>query len=370
MAAASTFLAHKAVRDKQTTKKILDKAGVNTPKGLVVNKDEVGAATDWFQQNLIERAVIKPVSGSLGRDVVTNIETAERLRQLLEQRSETTTIAEEEIPGAEYRLFVLGGHLISATHRKPANVVGDGVSTIEQLVDLKNQERATNPFNSRHPIPLGKTAQTLLENCQMTTESIPRLGETVYLQRVSNIGAGGDSIDVTDKVHEDFIAVARTAVSAFPHLDYCGIDIMAADISAPASEQKWAILEMNANADIPIHHWPSEGKSRDVAGAIAEFYFPESRLSTDKALTITISGKVTSVGLEEWLGRSTTSLGLTGKILDAKQRALTIHIEGSEASINAFLSQLAKPTQKAIINSVSIVESDIQGFEFFHPITG
>jgi D-alanine-D-alanine ligase-like ATP-grasp enzyme len=120
---------------------------------------------------------------------------------------------------------------------------------------------------------LGPSEQRFLDAQGLTQDSVPIAGSRVQLSTVANTGVGGTCRDVTDHVHPDFAPIAvkaRMAVFDPPHV---GTDIIAQDISRPLGDQFWTIIEVNTNPDLSLHHFPTAGKARDVAGALIEFVF-------------------------------------------------------------------------------------------------
>ncbi len=114
------------------------------------------------------------------------------------------------------------------TNRDPANVVGDGIHNIKELIKIKNSDPNRGKKNEK---PLTKikidniTRQNLVEQ-NIKLNYIPAKGKKIYLRKESNISTGGDSIDVTDQVHSDLKKIAVASVKAIPGLAYAGVDLM------------------------------------------------------------------------------------------------------------------------------------------------
>ena len=108
-------------------------------------------------------------------------------------RHDKTVLVEEFLTGKEYRFLVIGDEVIGVLHRVPANVVGDGVSTIEELVREKNKDplRGTGYRTPLEKIRLGETEELFLKGQGKTRTDIPKKGEIVYLRENSNISTGG-----------------------------------------------------------------------------------------------------------------------------------------------------------------------------------
>ena len=107
------------------------------------------------------------------------------------------------------------------------------------------------------------------------SDSIPEDGETVYLRENSNVSTGGDSIDVTDQISDDYKEIAVAAVAALG-ANISGIDLIIEDTEVPASgENAYGIIEANFNPSMYMHIFPYKGKSRRLTMDILQYLFPE-----------------------------------------------------------------------------------------------
>src|SRR5699024_1816341 len=135
--------------NKEVTKTILKKANVSVPEGKEFSREDRVETIIEYASKLGYPIVIKPTDGSFGRGVMSNI-TSEggllySLDYLRNEMEEEQIIVEKHIPGNDYRLYVVGDEVVGAIHRIPPNVIGDGINSIEALIDIKNGERKLNP---------------------------------------------------------------------------------------------------------------------------------------------------------------------------------------------------------------------------------
>lgn len=260
---------------KSWTKQLLRAAGLPTPNDQVFSADQQAAAWDYLQRQGVP-AVIKPQSGSWGRGVTTHVTQREHFDdawRLAIQTKATTILVEDYAPGALYRLFVIGNTLVAAAKIVPAQITGDGQQSIRALVDAQNLQREQDPGLAQCPIVLGPSLLRHLQAQGLNQNAIPDAGRILQLDTVANTGVGGTSQDVTDNVHPNFAPIAvkaRRAVFDPPHV---GIDLVAQDISLPPDKQTWSIIEVNTNPDLSVHHFPTAGQPRDVAGSLIEHIF-------------------------------------------------------------------------------------------------
>jgi glutamate--cysteine ligase len=176
-------------------------------------------------------------------------------------------LIETFIPGKEYRFLVVGDEVLGVLHRVPANVIGDGISTIEELVQKKNKDplRGKGYRTPLETIRLDESAHLYLKQQHLTEKSVPEKDRCVYLRENSNISTGGDSIDYTDKVHETYKALAVAATKAMG-ATICGVDMMLVATDQPS--EPYSIIEVNFNPAIHIHSFPYQGTERKIAAKL------------------------------------------------------------------------------------------------------
>lgn len=271
---------------KDDCKAFLNEYGFPVPDGEVVYELEeaMEAALEIGYP-----VVCKPVVGHKGIGVTANIENEEQLeiafaeaKKAIPEGEAQSIIVEAFITGNDHRILCVDGEFVAAIKREAAYVVGDGESTIMQLIDIENGKaiRADTATS-----PLGKILtddvmdQTLSES-GLNRDSVLEKGEKVHLRKVANLSLGGVSEDVTDIVHPEIIAMSR-AISQHFKLTCFALDVITDDIAnswVPAKGEKRAnfgIIEINAAPGIYMHLKPAYGRSIDVPTRIIETYFDE-----------------------------------------------------------------------------------------------
>jgi D-alanine-D-alanine ligase-like ATP-grasp enzyme/acylphosphatase len=310
---------------KNVTKELLMSAGLSVPQGALFTQDQKEEA--WrFATAIGLPVVVKPTHGSGGVGVTSNIKDWNHFSlawKVARDAKEKPVIVEKHIYGMDFRLFVIGNHMRAAVWRVPAYVEGDGKTSIEGLVAVKNRARMANPLLGAKPIKLTTMILRNLEDQHLGPASILPAGQRLFLHLVANIGGGGESVDVTEMIHPDFAEIAIRACRILPGAIHCGIDLLAEDITRPACEQTWAICEVNTCPDIAVHHFPAAGLARDVAGDLIEHLFPGSHLVEQRLwrkACIEIVGEVTGVGFRQWLRRVANLRGITGWVRNVEGR--------------------------------------------------
>jgi cyanophycin synthetase len=192
--------------------------------------------------------------------------------------------------------LVINGSLVAVAKRVPGHVVGDGQHTVEELVEGVNQDprRGVGHEKPLTRLLFDHQAETMLARKGYTRESVPADGEPVFLRSTGNLSTGGTATDMTDLVHPDNIEMAVRAVKAIG-LDVGGVDFLSSDITESYKEIGGAICEVNAAPGFRMHMAPSEGRPRDVGGAVMDMLFPPGTPSRIPIAAITgTNGKTTT----------------------------------------------------------------------------
>ncbi len=261
--------------DKEDTKYLLEQAEVLVPRGDIIGRESsLEAACRYVGFPL----VVKPVGGNHGRGITVNIKNYEDALVAFHAAKNVSSkvIIEKYITGEDYRLLVINNVLVAAAKRTPANVVGDGKSTIKELVDEVNKDprRGYGHENVLTKITINDLTKTIIAAKGYTEDSVPNQGEIVILKDTANLSTGGTAEDVTDIVHPSNVSMAER-ISKIIDLDICGIDIMTTDISKPLEETGGAVLEVNAGPGFRMHLAPTTGLPRNVAAPVVDKLFPQ-----------------------------------------------------------------------------------------------
>lgn len=287
--------------DKEGTKNILGAAGVPVPRGTVIHYlDELQGAIEDVGGFPI---VLKPLDGNHGRGITIDInswEVAEEAYDLASAASKTKSIiVERYYTGRDHRVLVVNGQVVAVAERVPANVVGNGRDTVEQLVAEVNRDpqRGDGHDNVLTRITIDKLTLDLLQKQGYTMDSVVPAGERVFLRATANLSTGGIAVDRTDEIHPENVWLF-SRVAKIIGLDIAGIDVVTDDISVPLRDTNGVIVEVNAAPGFRMHVAPSQGLPRNVAGAVFDMLFPSPQHSRVPILAVTgTNGKTTTTRL-------------------------------------------------------------------------
>jgi len=298
MTSVTGALAVDIASDKKLTTSLLAAAGLPVPKAEMVRTedDAVRAA-----KRIGYPVVTKPLDGNHGRGVVLDLKDdagvgAGFQRSLVETRR-GVVVVESFVTGNDYRVLVIGGHMIAVAQRVPAHVIGDGQHTVAELVEITNADprRGIGHEKVLTKIKLDDAAVALVRAPGFGLSDVPPAEAFVKLVSTGNMSTGGISIDRTWDAHEENVEIAEEAARVVG-LDVAGIDFITPDISKPVRETGGAIVEVNAAPGFRMHTHPTEGEPQYVAKPVLDLLFPPGTPARIPIIAVTGSnGKTTTV---------------------------------------------------------------------------
>jgi cyanophycin synthetase len=305
IASTTSNIAVDIAGNKSETKNLLGSAEIPVPKGDVVRtEEELRKAIDYIGYPV----VIKPIDGNHGKGNTTNIMNWEQAIPAFEAAKVygRNVIVEKYITGFDFRVLVIDYKFICAALRTPASVLGDGINTIQYLIDETNKDprRGYGHEKVLTQITIDQFTHKMLNDKGYSLDTIPGENELVLLKPTANLSTGGTSTDVTDEVHPSNIAMCER-IAKIIGLDICGIDIMATDLRNPVTQNGGCVLEVNAAPGFRMHIDPSLGLPRNVAEPVVEMLFPKGHPGTIPIVAITgTNGKTTTTRLTAHIAKT------------------------------------------------------------------
>jgi cyanophycin synthetase len=268
----TSAIAESIASDKDLAKSLLRICGVPVPEGRVAESP----ADAWeAAQEIGVPVVVKPSDGNHGRGVFTNLTAREEIEAAykLADAEGSEVLVERFIRGTEHRLLVVAGRVVAAARGETAVVVGDGRSTVVELIDSQLNSDPLRGEAEEFPLDVIRLDSNPVASLEVARQgfapdSIPPAGKEVLVLRSGNV-----AFDVTDRVHPGVAATAALA-ARIVGLDIAGIDLVAEDISRPLGEQRGAIVEVNAGPGLLMHLKPASGEPRPIGRAIVDSLFP------------------------------------------------------------------------------------------------
>lgn len=284
--------------DKEDTHNLLNDLGLPVPKQEIVYNLRQAIR---IANKIGYPVVIKPLNANHGRGVTINIKSDDEIETAFDHAKENSTsraiLVESYVTGFDHRMLVVNNELVAVAKRVPGHVVGDGKSTIKQLVDEVNKDprRGIGHEKVLTRLELDHQATELMEKAGLSEDSVLNDGQAFFLRSTANLSTGGTAIDVTDIVHPDNRDMAVRAIMALG-LDVGGVDFLTDYISKSYKDIGGGIVECNAAPGFRMHVAPSEGKPRDVSGKVMDMLFPNGQ-----------NARIPIAGITGTNGKTTTS---------------------------------------------------------------
>lgn len=310
-AAVTDRTSHVAVEmaaDKALTKRLLHDAGVPVPQGEVV--EDLEAAKAAFER-LGAPVVVKPLDGNQGRGITLGVTDTIELAEAFERAAGVAheVIVEQQLEGDDYRVLVVGGRVVAVSKRVPCHVIGDGVSSVAQLIDAANRD----PLRGEgHELPLTRIEvdgelRLQLHRAGLDLASVPPRDQRVTLRGCANLSTGATAEDATDLIGPSVRELCERAAATIG-LDICGVDLVTPDISGRGGRLAGGVVEVNAGPGLRMHLSPSSGAARDVGSAIVDMLYPIGVSSRVPVCSVTgTNGKTT---VTRMIGHLLTSTGV------------------------------------------------------------
>lgn len=266
-------MARRAVHNKQVTSRLLHAHHLRAPQSEVFGPGESDRAWAWAEPLI--PLVLKPVNADMGQLVHVGIGDRAEFDAAFDRIATEFrhVMVEEFVAGVEHRVLVVDGSVVAATRRLPAHVVGDGRTDVAGLVAAKNRRRAHSPNPIHRRMRLDAQELGELQRQDLHPSSVPRSGQVVYLRSTSNIHTGGDAVDATDDLSPAEVEFVERVARVFSGLRLGGFDVL---LPRNGQGSEPCLLEINGGPMISMHHFPWQGRVRDVAGPLLDALFPST----------------------------------------------------------------------------------------------
>lgn len=250
--------------DKYLTQRFLDYSGVKTPVGKMFKHDQFEIAKSFVDNSPNKNFVLKPVSMSMSLGTYLNVNSKNLEKSWVgsfdvQKKYNVVSpriLIQEQIQGLELRIIVVEGEIGSAVLRGPGNVKGDGKHTIEELIHIKNKERAKHNYLNLNLLKINENLLQNLKHKNLTLETVLPKEEYCILYSQSGIATGREVYEVSKYLDDNIYQQVKDAVTAIPGVHTAGVDIFVDSLDA----KKGTIIEVNLNPAFQLHYYPMTGK--------------------------------------------------------------------------------------------------------------
>lgn len=271
---------------KDLSYQLLARADVRIPEHIVVRRDDHVAARSFLESGPVP-VVVKPArGGGAGQGVTPSIETASQLERALRRGGTTSEllVIDRQAVGEQFRFLLLDGEVLDVIRRDRPQVVGDGTSTIEELMFAEYDRRVgTDSREGAKPFPVDLDCLFTLERQGLGISSRPPKGTTVVVKSASNISGGRDCVTVREPVAPEVVHEVRAAAAAVG-VRLAGVDVLAPDVERPLASSDGVVLEVNPIPGLGHHYNVAEPEAATrVAVLVLEALFAERAAAAQQA---------------------------------------------------------------------------------------
>ena len=341
--------------NKQVTRTFLRRAGVAVPEGRRFTAEQRDVARAYAHE-LGWPVVVKPQAGTGGKGVTTNVRSDEEFDWAVDAVSAvgySDLVVERHVDGVAYRFVVLRDRVLSVVYRRPAGVVGEGVSTVAELIGHQNELRAGVQRLQTAPLRIDDRVRFQLDRQGLAWDSVPAAGRRVVVSTAGSVSQGGESMQVLDETHRSLLDEAVRAVRCVPGLGYAGVDFILADHRRPLADQDAAICEINASPTSRTNHFPLYGPARNVSADLLvdqcrRAGIPLGEPTAELCLDLEVSGLVQAVGYRQWIKNLARMYGVEGWVRNTGDPDLVeARLVGATAPVAAIASLAIRGPAKA-----------------------
>jgi GNAT-family acetyltransferase (TIGR03103 family) len=261
----TTAVAMSRCDDKRVTRRIMRRAGVRVAQGAVAREGDLDEARSLLKA--IGQVVVKPARGEQGRGITVGVRDDEGLDRAVDHALQfcPDVLVEELVDGDDLRVLVIDREVVAAAVRRPAEVVGDGRHTVDELIRAtsRRRERATDGEST---IPVDSVTAEVVAEAGYAMDDVPPHGERIRVRRTANLHTGGTIDDVTDRLHPEIAEAAVRAAEALG-IPVTGIDFLVPAVDGP----DYVFIEANERPGLANH------EPQPVAERFVDLLFPETR---------------------------------------------------------------------------------------------
>lgn len=258
----TTAVAMSRCDDKAVTWDVLKNANLRVPDQHIA-KDREGVNV-FLAAN--SRVVVKPARGEQGQGVFVDLEQPEEVYAAIEKASQLCdkVIMEKFIEGEDLRIIVIDYKVVAAAVRKPAEIQGNGVLTIRDLIEKQSRRRAT-ATDGESTIPLDSETERTVAMAGYSLTDVLADGTSLTVRNTANLHTGGTIEDVTSSLHPALIGAAETGAQAL-QVPVVGFDFLVPDVSGP----EYVIIEANERPGLANH------EPQPTAEKFIDLLFPQT----------------------------------------------------------------------------------------------
>jgi len=262
----ATTSARRVFKNKAMAYAYIGSFNVATPSTMVVESYSSDLDSFLDTHGLV---IVKPNSGQGGKGLTLKIKSHEQLKAAVENALTFSdkVLVQRQFIGEEVRFTTFNGKVKSALLRQKPNVVGNGTSTVAQLIEDENEARRQLTFSAvQYPM----LDENLISSDLLHSQAVPADGERVELGLGTMIRNGASMYEIIDSIDQSYIEIVEKISETFGH-GIIAIDMMIGDVSTVATQDNYIFLEMNNDPALVLYYSCRNGNQFDV---VSEYLGP------------------------------------------------------------------------------------------------
>ncbi|WP_311408633.1 hypothetical protein [Liquorilactobacillus uvarum] len=252
--------------NRELSKEIVAAAGYSIPTGWIISS--IAEAENVYQE--VQGLLIAIKNSHLPGVCVFRVPpTRGAFLQTVKKylTPEYPCIVEQVVVGSNYTALIVGGKVISLVERIPQNVVGDGRSSIEKLIQNKRAKRKSLQSN----FEFGKfQIATLAEQGRTSKDILPR-GVQLYLRYDASTGTGADYFEALTEANRSCLGKIEQLAKILKMNDG-GLDVIISNIyqTPNGEDNQFVFLNAHASPCFSEHELTLLGKTQHPADYIVK----------------------------------------------------------------------------------------------------
>ncbi len=246
-----------------------NRMGITTPFTRLVTHDELLPLADVDDLlGRFNRLIVKPTQASLSRGLTLNISSPDQLNEAIKHARTMSpeVLIQEQVEGEEIRFTVIDGQVKAAILRRTPRVIGDGVSTVAQLIEAENIERQSLRFaHLNYPQLTGE----IIDPALLTSDKVPGKGEILELNRATMIKNGCSVYDVLERVHPSYIGPIEALVKELG-AKFIVVDMFLKDFTQEKTDTNYWFIEFNTSPVLKMFYACRDGKMYDIVPVLVD----------------------------------------------------------------------------------------------------
>lgn len=290
-------------KNKAEATKFVTLHGMHAPATIKVTGDTVDMTRVEKFLGRYGRVVVKPLNRSLSIGLTTDITTPIKVQKAIKKAAKYSAevLVQEQVFGEEVRFAVINGKVVSALLRRTPRVVGDGISTVAELVDKENEERRKIDYTLvTYPL---LTEELIHKSIDLM--KVPAPGEVVELSRATMISKGCSVYDILGEVDESYVRLVESLVSDLD-TGFIVVDIFIRNFHEPANQDNYWFIEFNTSPVLKLFYSCRDGGMHDILPALAEAIDTKMHTTTKQTLGSFEKVSIPSFGIKNMIAKIDT----------------------------------------------------------------